>query len=57
MMSKSETSILKGVAILFMLYLHLFNQPANVALCEIYLSIGGVDIGNMCQASSFLHHI
>lgn len=41
MMSKSETSVLKGVAILFMLYLHLFNQPANVALCKIYLSIGG----------------
>ena len=42
MMSKYETSVLKGVAILFMLYLHLFNQPANVTLCETYLSIGGV---------------
>lgn len=41
MMSKYETSVLKGVAILLMLYLHLFNQPANVALCKTYLSIGG----------------
>ena len=30
MMSIRETTILKGVAILFMLYLHLFNQMANV---------------------------
>lgn len=28
MMSIRETTILKGVAILFMLYLHLFNQMA-----------------------------
>lgn len=42
MMSIRETTILKGVAILFMLYLHLFNQMANVNLCTTYLSIRGV---------------
>lgn len=41
-MSIRETTILKGVAILFMLYLHLFNQMANVNLCTTYLSIRGV---------------
>lgn len=40
-MTKHETTILKGVAILFMLYLHLFNQTANVDLCTTYLSIRG----------------
>lgn len=42
MMSIREITILKGVAILFMLYLHLFNPMANVDLCTTYLSIGGV---------------
>lgn len=41
-MSIKETIILKGVAILFMLYLHLFNQMANVDLCTTYLSVGGI---------------
>lgn len=41
MISKSDTQVLKGVAILFMLYLHLFNQPSNVALCKTFISIGG----------------
>lgn len=29
MMSKTDTVILKGVAMLLMLYLHLFNQTDN----------------------------
>lgn len=44
MISKSDTTILKGVAILFMLYLHLFNQIGNVNLCTLYLYIGDVPL-------------
>lgn len=36
--------MLKGVAILLMIFLHLFNQPANVALCHNLLSIGGTPL-------------
>lgn len=32
-MNKSETTILKGVAILMMIFHHLFNRPDNVYLC------------------------
>lgn len=32
-MTRHETRILKGVAILLMLYLHLFNRIENVELC------------------------
>jgi hypothetical protein len=42
MMSIRDTTILKGVAILFMLYLHLFNQLGNVELCTTYLSVEDV---------------
>ena len=52
MMSIRETTILKGVAILFMLYLHLFNQMANVNLCTTYLSIRGVPFVHLCDWSS-----
>lgn len=33
-MTKQESMVMKGVAILFMLFLHLFNQMSNVGLCE-----------------------
>ena len=39
-MDKNESTILKGVAILFMLFLHLFNQMSNVELCHNFLYIG-----------------
>lgn len=39
-MTRQESQIMKGVAILLMLFLHLFNQQYNVALCTTYLSIG-----------------
>lgn len=39
-MSRQESQIMKGVAILLMLFLHLFNQQANVALCTTFLHIG-----------------
>ena len=38
-MSKQESQELKGVAILMMLFLHLFNHISNVQLCSIYLYI------------------
>lgn len=33
--------MMKGVAILFMLFLHLFNQMSNVNLCDNFVTIGG----------------
>jgi len=40
-MSKQESLILKGVAILFMLFLHLFNHIENVNLCAnaLYVNV------------------
>lgn len=38
-MTRQESKIMKGVAILLMLFLHLFNQQWNVALCDTYLYI------------------
>ncbi len=43
-LSLRETTILKGVAILFMLYLHLFSNMSNVEQCITYLSIDGVPL-------------
>ena len=43
-MSKEESLIMKGVAILFMLYLHLFNQLPNVELCQNYLFVGDLPL-------------
>lgn len=39
-MNREESQILKGVAILFMLYLHLFNRTENVELCNVLLYVG-----------------
>lgn len=39
-MTRQETQILKGIAIMLMLFLHLFNQSTNVALCTSLLYIG-----------------
>lgn len=38
-MNREESQILKGVAILFMLYLHLFNRTENVELCNVLLYV------------------
>lgn len=43
-MTKEESLILKGVAILLMLFLHLFNNMANVNLCTTFLSIGDIPL-------------
>lgn len=39
-MTKQETQVMKGVAILLMIFLHLFNQMNNVELCQNYFYIG-----------------
>ena len=43
-MSKEESQILKGVAILLMLFLHLFNMRHNVDLCTHLVHINGIGI-------------
>lgn len=40
-MTKQESQMMKGVAILLMLFLHLFNQFGNVELCHNFIYIGG----------------
>lgn len=42
--SKQESQILKGVSILLMLFLHLFNQMQNVVLCNTLLFIGDLPL-------------
>lgn len=39
-MSKDESLMLKGVAILLMVFLHLFNMSSNVSLCVNFIYIG-----------------
>ena len=57
MITKEETTILKGVAIVFMLYLHLFNQMPNVSLCEYFITIGDIPFVHLltraCNPVSF----
>jgi uncharacterized membrane protein len=43
-MSKEQTSIFKGIAILMMLWLHLFNSPNIVDSCVPLLFIGNVPL-------------
>lgn len=40
-MSKNGTQLTKGIAILMMLFLHLFNQSANGELCKSLIFIDG----------------
>lgn len=39
-MTKEQSQIMKGVAILLMIFLHLFNSPVNVDLCHNLLFVG-----------------
>lgn len=39
-MAKQETQVMKGIAILLMLFLHLFNQQGNLAMCDAFLYVG-----------------
>lgn len=43
-MTKEESKILQGLAILLMLFLHLFNRNDNVALCYCLIYIGNEPI-------------
>ena len=36
-MTRTDSIQLKGIAILMMLLLHLFNTPERVALCDTYI--------------------
>lgn len=45
-MTKSDTQMMKGVAILLMLFLHLFNRIGNVELCTTFLSINDMPLIN-----------
>ncbi len=40
-MIRKETQMIKGIAILMMLFLHLFNRMHNVELCHPWILIGG----------------
>lgn len=43
-MTKSESQIMKGVAILMMLFLHLFNRTENIECCTPLLYIGNTPL-------------
>lgn len=45
-MSKYETTKLKGIAILMMLFLHLFNNPSLDHLCTHYIYVDGYSLVN-----------
>lgn len=51
-MTKQESIILKGVAILLMLYLHLFNQMTNVEQCVNYLYVGSVPFTHLLSRAA-----
>jgi len=42
MITKERSIELKGVAIVMMIFLHLFNQMGNVGLCECVFYVGDV---------------
>lgn len=46
-MTKADTQLIKGIAILMMLFLHLFSQMGNVDLCKTFISIHGVPFVNL----------
>lgn len=43
-MTRQQSQMMKGVAILLMISLHLFNQEGNVALCRNLLFIDGTPL-------------
>lgn len=43
-MTRQQSQMLKGVAILLMIFLHLFNQSANVELCHNLLFLDGTPL-------------
>lgn len=56
-MTRQQTQMMKGVAILLMIFLHLFNQSSNVDLCHNLIYIGGEPLAlilSRAQPSGFL---
>ncbi len=52
-MTKYQTQIMKGVAILLMLFLHLFNQLHNVEECTNFLYVDGLPlVFILCRAAN-----
>ena len=43
-MTKQQSQIMKGVAILMMIFYHLFNRPHNVALCHNLVFVDGTPL-------------
>lgn len=43
-MTKQQSQMMKGVAILLMIFLHLFNQAGNVDLCRNFIFIDGIPL-------------
>lgn len=43
-MTRQQSQMMKGVAILLMIFLHLFNQESNVALCHNLLFVDGTPL-------------
>lgn len=43
-MTRRQSQMMKGIAILLMLFLHLFNQEDNVALCHNLLFVDGMPL-------------
>jgi hypothetical protein len=50
-MSKEESTLLKGVAILFMIFLHLFSRPDLATCCHPLLFVGGLPLANIVSRS------
>lgn len=51
-MTKEQSQMMKGVAILLMIFLHLFNQSGNVALCHNLIFIGGEPLAYILSRAS-----
>lgn len=52
-MNKQESQMMKGVAILLMLFLHLFNQLHNVELCRNFIFINDLPLVYiLCRAAN-----
>lgn len=51
-MTKQESLIVKGLAILMMLFLHLFNSIENCNLCENFIMIGEIPLVNFLSRAA-----
>lgn len=51
-MSKQESQMMKGVAILLMLFYHLFNTLQNAGLCHNFVFIDGIPLVNILSRAA-----